>query len=117
MWDNQIEGGDNILFTIEYKMSDSKKNEFTTEKERMVKGNVFISQHINGSRETNCNVNLKSDNVVSTNDGNLVNVLANLGETEINISHVSENSIDINNTEPISVLIIQKLKQKWYRKC
>ena len=51
-----------------------------------------MTQHINDSREINCNVNLKSDNVLSAKDGDLVNILANLGETEINISHINENS-------------------------
>ena len=44
-----------------------------------------ISQYINGSRESNCNVKLKFRNVLKPNDEVLVNILANLGETEINI--------------------------------
>ena len=49
---------------------------------------------VKGSRESNCNVSLESDNVLSANNEDLVNILASLGETEINISH-----INMNNTE------------------
>ena len=79
-------------------MSDGKNNEFTPEREPKTEGKVFVSQYINGSRESNCNVSLESD-VLSANDEDLVNILANLGETEINISHINENSNDMNNTE------------------
>ena len=51
-------------------------------------------------RKSNCNVGLKSDNVLSANDENLVNILAKLGETDIHISRINENSNDVNNTEP-----------------
>ena len=81
-------------------MSDGKKNEFTPERALKVEGKVFVSQHINGSRESNCNVNLKSDNVSSANYEDLVNILTNLDETEINVSHINENCNDMNNTEP-----------------
>ena len=98
--DNKIECGKNIHFAIENKMSDGKKNEFTPERVQNVESKVFVNQHINGSCECNCNVRLKSDNVLSPNDEDLVNTLANLGETEINISRINENSNNMNNTEP-----------------
>ena len=69
------------------------------EREQKVEGKVFVSQYINGSRESNCNVNLKSYNVLSANDQDLVNILVSLGETEINISHINENSNDMSNTK------------------
>ena len=97
--DNKIEDGMNIHFAIENKMLDGKKNAFTPEREQNVEGKVFVSQHISGSPQSNCNVNLKSDNAFNANDEDLVNILANLGETEINISHVNENSNDMNNTK------------------
>ena len=56
---NKIEGGENIDFAIENKMSDRKKNEFTQEIEQKVEGKVFISQHINGPCESNCNFKCK----------------------------------------------------------
>ena len=77
---NEIEGGENIHFEIEYKMSDGKKNKFTPEREQKVEGKVFASQHITGSRVSNCSLDLKSDNVLSANDEDLMNILANLGE-------------------------------------
>ena len=77
-----------------------KKNEFTLERVLKIEGKVVVSQHINGSCESNCNVSLKSDNVLSAYDEDLVNILANLGETEINISRINENSNDMNNAEP-----------------
>ena len=64
-----------------------------------MEGKVFVSQHVNDSRVSNCNVNLKSDNVLSANEEDLVNILAKLGETEINICHINENSNDMSNTE------------------
>ena len=88
-----------INFAIENIISDGKKNEFTPEREQKVEGKVFVSHYISGSRESNCNVNLKSDNVLSVNDEDLVNIPVNLGETEINISHNNENRSDKNNTE------------------
>ena len=97
--DNKIEGGKNIHFAMENQMSDGNNSEFTPEREQKTEGKVFVSQYINGSRESNCNVSLESDNVLSANDEDLVNILANLGETEINISHINENSNDMNNTE------------------
>ena len=63
------------------------------------KGKVIASQCINGLHKSNCNVNLRSDNVLYANDEDLVNILASLGETEINISHINENINDMNNTE------------------
>ena len=96
---NKIEGGENIHFETENKMSDEEKNEFTPEREQKVEGKVFASQHMNSSRASNCNLDLKSDNVLSANDEDLVNILVNLGETEINISHINENSNDMSNTE------------------
>ena len=69
--DNKIERGENIHFAIENKMSDGKNNEFTPEREQKVEGKVFVIQYINGSCESNCNVNLKSDNVLSANDEDL----------------------------------------------
>ena len=96
---NKIEGGENIHFETENKMSDGEKNEFTPEREQKVEGKVFASQHMNSSRVSNCNLDLKSDNVLSANDEDLVNILVNLGETEINISHINENSNDMSNTE------------------
>ena len=44
--DNKIEGGEDIHFEIENKMSDGKKNEFTPEREQNVEGKVFASQHV-----------------------------------------------------------------------
>ena len=61
---------------------------------------MLVSQHINGSRESYCNVSTKSDNFLSANDEDLANILGNLGETEINIFRVNENSNDMNNTKP-----------------
>ena len=69
------------------------------EREQKVEGRLFFSKYINGSRESDCYVNLKPDNVLSANDEDLVRILANLGETEINISHINQNSNDMNNTE------------------
>ena len=40
------------------------------------------------------------DNVLRANDEDFVNILANLGEIEINISRINENSNDMNNTGP-----------------
>lgn len=60
---NKIKGGDNTYFAIENKMSDGKNNEFTPEKEQKVEDEVVVSQCTNGSRESNYNMNLKSDNV------------------------------------------------------
>ena len=97
--DNKIEGRKNNHFAMENQISDGNNNEFTPEREQKTEGKVFVSQYINGSRESNCNVSLESDNVLSANDEDLVNILANLGETEINISHINENSNDMNNTE------------------
>ena len=78
--DNKIEGGKHIHFEIENKTSDRKKNEFTPEREQKVEGKVFVIHHINGSHESNCNVIIKS--VLTSNDKDLVNILANLAETE-----------------------------------
>ena len=39
------------------------------------------------------------DNVLCIIDEDLVNFLANLGKTEINISHINENSNNMSNTE------------------
>ena len=61
--DNEIEGGENIHFATENKMSGGKNNEFTPEKEQKVEDEVVVSQCTNGSRESNYNMNLKSDNV------------------------------------------------------
>ena len=97
--DNKIKGGENIHFEIEYKMSDGKKNKFTPEREQKVEVKVFASQHMTDSRVSNCSLDLKSDNVLSADDEDLVNILANLGETEINISHINENSSDMSNTD------------------
>ena len=44
-------------------------------------------------------LNVRSDNVLSANDENFVNILTSLEETGINISHINENSNDMNNTE------------------
>ena len=44
-------------------------------------------------------LNVRPDNVLSANDENFVNILTNLEETGINISHINENSNDMNNTE------------------
>ena len=44
-------------------------------------------------------LNVRSDNVLSANDENFVNILTNIEETGINISHINENSNDMNNTE------------------
>lgn len=52
---------------------------------------------------------MKSDNVLSANGEDLVNILVNLEETQINISHINKISNDINNTKlggfftPISI--------------
>ena len=73
--DNKIEDGENIHFAIENKMPDGKKNEFTPEREQKVEGKVFVRQHMNASRVSNYNVNLKLDNVLSANDEDLVNIL------------------------------------------
>ena len=97
--DNKIEGGKNIHFAIENKMSDGKNDEFIPEREQKAEGKVFVSQYINGSRESNCNVSSEPGNVLSAHDEDLVNILANLGETEINNSHINENSNDKNSTE------------------
>ena len=83
--DNKIEAGDNIHFAVENKMSDGKKNEFIPAREQKVGGKVFIIHHINGSRECNCNAIIKS--VLSSNDKDLVKILANLAETEKNLSY------------------------------
>ena len=40
-----------------------------------------------------------SDNVLSANDEDFVNILTNLEETGINICHINENSNDMNNNE------------------
>ena len=97
--ENKIERGKNIHLATENKMPDGKKNEFMLEGEEKVEGKVFVSHHINGARESNRNVNIKWDNVLSANDEVVVNILASLKETEINISHVIENSNGINNTK------------------
>ena len=81
--DNKIESGKNIHFTIVHKILDGKKNALTPEREQKVEGKVFVSQYLNGSPESNCNVNLKSDNALNANDEDLVNILANLGETHL----------------------------------
>ena len=60
--DNKIEGGKNIRFAIENKLLDGKNNEFTPEREQKTEGKVFVSQYINGSRESNCNLSLESGN-------------------------------------------------------
>ena len=70
-------------------MSDGKNNNLQ-QKDR---------NHTNCSRVSNCNVNLKLDNVLCVIDEDLVNFLANLGKTEINTSHINENSNDMSNTE------------------
>ena len=44
-------------------------------------------------------LNVRSDNVLRSNDENIVNILTNLEETGINISHNNENRNDMNNTE------------------
>ena len=44
-------------------------------------------------------LNVRLDNVLSSNDENFVNIPTNLEETGINISHINENSNDMNNTE------------------
>ena len=54
---------------------------------------------MNCSRVSNCNVNLKSDHLLSGNDEDLVNILASLGETAFNISHINENSNNMCNAE------------------
>ena len=41
--DNKIEGGENIHFAIENKMSEEKKNELRPEREQNVEGKVFVS--------------------------------------------------------------------------
>ena len=69
------------------------------QREQKVKDKVFVNQYINSSLESNCNVNLKSDNVLSANDEDIVNILVHLKETEINISHVNEISSDMNSAE------------------
>ena len=97
--DNKIETGQNIQFAIENKTSDEKKKEIKPERIQKVEGKVFISQHIIGSHKSNCNVSLMSDNVLSANDEDLLNILANLGDTDINISHINENRNDMKNTE------------------
>ena len=97
---NKIEAGENIQFAIENKMSGEKKKEIKPERVLKVEGKVFVSQHINGARKSNCNVKSKSDNVLSANDEDLMNILANLGETEINISCINENNNNMNNPEP-----------------
>ena len=56
---NKIEGGKNIHFAIESKMSDGRKNEFTAERDQIVESNAFFSQHINGLCESNCNFKCK----------------------------------------------------------
>ena len=56
---NKIEGGKNIHFAIESKMSDGRKNEFTVERDQIVESNAFLSQHINGLCESNCNFKCK----------------------------------------------------------
>ena len=40
-----------------------------------------------------------SDNVLSANDEDLLNILASLGDTDINIAHINENRNDMKNTE------------------
>ena len=72
--DNKIEVGKNTHFEIDNKMSEGKRNEFTPERVQKVEGKIFVSQHINNSRESNCNVNLKSNNVLSANDEDLVDL-------------------------------------------
>ena len=52
-------------------MSDRKNNELTPEREQKVEGEVFITPYVNGSCESSCNVNLKSDNILSANDEDL----------------------------------------------
>ena len=56
---NKIEGGENIHFAIENKMSDEKKNEFTPERDQIVEIKAFVSQHINGSCGSNCSFKRK----------------------------------------------------------
>ena len=100
--DSKIEGGKNIHFAIENKLSNRKENEFTPKRELKVKGKVFVSQSINGSCESNCNANLNVNvnvNVLSGNDKDLVSIVANLGETEINISHINEIRNDMSSTK------------------
>ena len=61
---NKIEGGENIHFETENKMSDGEKNEFIPEREQKVEGKVFASQHMNSSRVSNCNLDLKLKRVI-----------------------------------------------------
>ena len=56
---NKIEGGENIHFAIENKMSDGKKNEFTPERDQIVESKAFVSQHINSSCGSNCSFKCK----------------------------------------------------------
>ena len=56
---NKIEGGENIHFAIENKMSDGKKNEFTPGRDQIVESKAFVSQHINGSCGSNCSFKRK----------------------------------------------------------
>lgn len=67
-----------IHFAIENKISDEQNNEFTPKRELKVEVKAIASQYINGSRKSNCNVSLKSDNALSDNDKDLVNILVNL---------------------------------------
>ena len=41
-WDNKIEGGENIHFAMENKISDGKKKEFIPAREQKVEGKVFL---------------------------------------------------------------------------
>ena len=94
--DNEIEGSN---FARENKISYGKNNEFTPEREQKVEGKVFVSQYINGSSESSCNVNLKSEKVLNANYEDLLNILVNLDETEIKTSHINENSNNMYNRE------------------
>ena len=103
--DNKIEGGHNTHFEIDNKMSNGKKNGFPPERVQKAEGKVFVSQHVNNSCESNYNVNLKQNNVLSADDEDLVDLeytgqfRRNLRLT-VNIFHINENSSDMNNTEP-----------------
>ena len=88
---NEIEGGENIHFEIEYKMSDGKKNKFTPEREQKVEGKVFASQHITGSRVSNCSLDLKSDNENSNDMSN-----TDLGESSSTSTSITTDEPSIN---------------------
>ena len=71
-----------------------------TNKDKIIEPNICkaiyslrgYNKIINSSGASNCNVNLKSDNLksVSALDEELVNILASLGKTEINISYIND---------------------------